>query len=336
MRATCGLLVDTCLLPVSAGLSPVSSTAGTCLGGASVRSAVSFSPLGPDAQAVPSSQGSNQWTPLSSPFHLDSPGVAGEAGWTGGVKRDASFGQGRWIERTTQPSLTMTRNATPDVQAEFLLFEEFELTFWSKRPFSENLCQVCGYSSWSRLSRLRNTGPLDGDCTGRKRQEAQLHMFHFAGFLSPMWGSAFSTTDESNGPANFSSTDDEVNPPTPAPGTLGDNTALSETCVSALGEPPSSVLSTDPLLLDVACTSSSDEPEFKIPEVMGSSAGATPGSSSPSTSAGRRRQRQLSADSRDRIRRTVETSASAPSSPQVTRSRVKFTPDVVWVAFWQS
>ncbi len=55
-----------------------STSAGS--GSASARSLCSFSPAGSDAQAVPSSsQGSHpQWTPLSSPFHLDSPRVTGE------------------------------------------------------------------------------------------------------------------------------------------------------------------------------------------------------------------------------------------------------------------
>ena len=194
-----------------AGSSPGASSSSFANSSPSIRSLTSFSPLGADAQAVPSSQGA-QWTPISSPFHLDSP--------------------------------------------------------------------------------------------------------VFLGIGSPMWssGTTTTTTDDSNEPRYSSEEDD---------GNLEENVLLSETCVTSLGDGCASVLSTDPLFLDVALTSSAD-PTFKVPE---SSARNTPSSSQSPCTFSNKKKRRLSEETKVRIKKSVErSSASAPTSPRVIESIMKQDP----------
>ena len=196
-----------------AGSTPGASSSSIATNSPSIRSMTSFSPLGSDVQAVPSSSQPAQWTPLSSPDHLDSP-----------VLLDAG---------------------------------------------------------------------------------------------SPMWSSGTTTTntDDSNEPRYSSEEEDD--------GNLEENVTLSETCVTSLGDSCASVLSTDPLFLDVASTSTAD-PAFKVPET---SARNTPSSSQSASKSGSRKKRRLSEETKVRIQKSVErSSASAPSSPRVIESIMKQRP----------
>ena len=174
----------------------------------------SFSPLGPDAQTVPSSQGT-PWTPLASPFHLDSPVLLGSP---------------MWSSATTETSVTTTTEDSNDVH--------------------------------------------------------------------------YSSSEEG--------------------GNLEENVSLSETCVTSLGDSCASVLSTDPLFLEVASTSTADT-TFKVPGR--SSLRNTPSSSQSPSDASNRKKRRLSEETKDRIKKSVERcSTSAPSSPRVIDSIMKLSP----------
>ena len=193
-----------------AGSSPEASTS-------SLKSQTSLSPLGADAQAVPSSQGT-PWTPLSSPFHLDSPVLLG-------------VGSPMWSSVSTETSTT-------------------------------------------------------------------------------------TTTTEDSSEVHYSSSEEG--------GNLEENVSLSETCVTSLGDSCASVLSTDPLFLEVASTSTADA-TFKVPGR--SSLRNTPSSSQSPSDASNRKKRRLSEETKDRIKKSVErSSASAPSSPRVIDKIMKLSP----------
>ena len=107
-------------------------------------------------------------------------------------------------------------------------------------------------------------------------------------------------------------------------GNLEENVSLSETCVTSLGDSCASVLSTDPLFLEVASTSTADA-TFKVPGR--SSLRNTPSSSQSPSDASNRKKRRLSEETKDRIKKSVErSSASAPSSPRVIDKIMKLSP----------
>ena len=132
------------------------------------------------------------------------------------------------------------------------------------------------------------------------------------GVGSLMWSSVSTETStttitEDSSEVHYSSSEEG--------GNLEENVSLSETCVTSLADSCASVLSTDPLFLDVASTSTADA-TFKVPGR--SSSRNTPSSSQSPSDASNRKKRRLSEETKDRIKKSVERcSASAPSSPRV-------------------